>query len=214
MLNNELPKGGPKPPGRTGSKGAVGGYSLKTTFLDDTFFRSLTITQIAPVRAKAALRPLMREPLLKNEFGVPMKLQSQMFNQSQMRLMRTAVAIALALFSATAARGQSTTKYAISGRPLKLSFFSTTNPDCSSVGRPTIRLTRAPEHGRVTVTQTTDFPSFPVSNVRSQCNRRRVAGAALYYVSQRGYVGPDYVQAEIIFASGNLRQVSYAINVR
>jgi len=128
--------------------------------------------------------------------------------------MRSAITIALALFSATAAQAQSATKYAVSGRPLKLSFFNSTNPDCSTVGRPTIRLIRAPEHGRVTVTQATDFPNFPVSNIRNQCNRRRVAGAAIYYTSQRGFVGTDYVQAEIIFASGNLRQASYTINVR
>lgn len=145
-----------------------------------------------------------------------MKPQSQTLDQSQfgVRLMRTAIAIALALLSATAAQGQSATKYAVSGRPLKLSFFNSTNPDCSNVGRPTIRLIRAPEHGRVTVTQTTDFPSFPSSNIRSTCNRRRVVGAAIHYVSQRGFVGTDYVQAEIIFASGNLRQASYTINVR
>src|SRR5215470_19735909 len=128
--------------------------------------------------------------------------------------MRTAVTIALALFSATAAQGQSATKYAVSGRPLKLSFFNSTNPDCSTVGRPTIRLIRAPEHGRITVTQTTDFPNFPVSNIRNECNRRRVPGAAVYYVSQRGFLGTDYVEVEIIFASGTLRQQSFTINVR
>jgi hypothetical protein len=128
--------------------------------------------------------------------------------------MRTAITIAIALLSVTSAQGQSSTKYAISGRPLKLSFFSSTNPDCSSLGRPTIRLVRAPEHGRVTVTQTNDFPNFSASNIRSACNRRRVAGTAIYYASQRGFIGTDYVQAEVIFASGNLRQPSFTINVR
>jgi len=128
--------------------------------------------------------------------------------------MRTAITIAIALLSVTSAQGQSSTKYAISGRPLKLSFFSSTNPDCSSLGRPTIRLVRAPEHGRVTVTQTNNFPNFSASNIRSACNRRRVAGTAIYYASQRGFIGTDYVQAEVIFASGNLRQPSFTINVR
>ena len=141
-----------------------------------------------------------------------MKSQSQTFNQSQ--LTRTAITIALALFSSTAVQAQSATKYAISGRPLKLSFFNSTHPDCSTVGRPTIRLIRAPEHGRVTLSHAADFPNFQANNIRNVCNRRRVAGATIYYVSQRGFVGTDYVQAEIIFASGNLREVSYTINVR
>jgi len=128
--------------------------------------------------------------------------------------MRTAITIALALFSATAAQAQSATKYAVSGRPLRLSFFNSTNPDCTTEGRPTIRLIRAPEHGRVTVAQTTGFPNFPVSNIRNECNRRRVIGAAIDYVSQRGFTGADFVEVEIIFVNGALWQRSYAINVR
>jgi hypothetical protein len=127
---------------------------------------------------------------------------------------RTTIAIAIALLSATAAQGQSVTKYAVSGLPLKLDFAASVNPDCSSIGRPTVRLSRAPEHGHATVTQATDFPRFPPSNIRSECNRRRVAGAAINYVSQRGFIGTDYVEAEIIFASGSLRHESFTINVR
>jgi hypothetical protein len=131
-----------------------------------------------------------------------------------LRSITMAIALmAIALMSATAAQAQST-KYAVSGRLVTLNFYNSTNPDCTSVGRPTIRIVRSPDHGRVTVVQTTGFPSFPRSNIRSECNRRRVAGATLNYVSQRGFVGTDYVQAEIIFASGNYRQVSYFINVR
>ena len=128
--------------------------------------------------------------------------------------MRTTMIIAAALLCTTVAHGQTFTKYAASGSPLKLDFMNSTNPDCSSVGRPTIRVVRPPEHGRTTVTQTTDFPRFPASNVRSQCNGRRVAGAALNYVSQRGFIGTDYVEVDIIFASGNIRHESFTINVR
>jgi hypothetical protein len=53
-----------------------------------------------------------------------------------------------------------------------------------------------------------DFPNFALTNIRSECNRRRVAGAVAYYVSQRGFIGTDSVQAEAIFPSGALRQWS------
>jgi hypothetical protein len=61
------------------------------------------------------------------------------------------------------------TKYVVSGRPLKLSYFSSTNPDCSTAGRPTIRLIRAPEHGRVTISKGSDFPNsrLPTSEVNA-----------------------------------------------
>jgi hypothetical protein len=132
--------------------------------------------------------------------------------------MLTAITIAVALLSATAVQAQSVTmnpvtKYAASGQPLKLSFSYSTNPDCSSVGPPTIRLS-APAHGRATITRTTDFPNFPPTNVRSECNRRRVAGATVHYVSQRGFTGTDYVQEEIIYPNGLLRQQGFNIIVR
>jgi hypothetical protein len=127
---------------------------------------------------------------------------------------RTTITIAAAILYATAAQGQSVTKYVVSGRPLKLDFATSINPDCSSIGRATIRVSRAPEQGRVTVTQSTDFPRFPPSNIRSQCNGRRVAVAAINYVSQRGFIGTDNVEVEIIFASGSLRHENFTINVR
>ena len=128
--------------------------------------------------------------------------------------MRAAITIATVMLSATAAQAQFATKYAVSGQSLKLYFAYSTNPDCSSIGPPTIRVTRAPEHGRLTVVQTKDFPNFPLSNPRSDCNRRRVAGAAIRSVSQRGYIGMDAVGVEIIFASGSMRQQNFTINVR
>jgi hypothetical protein len=89
--------------------------------------------------------------------------------------MRTAITITFALFSATGAQGQTAVKNVTSGNSLKLSFFNSTNPDCSSRGPSTVRLVRSPEHGRVSFRHSADFPSS-----RSQCHQRRVPGTALY----------------------------------
>jgi hypothetical protein len=53
--------------------------------------------------------------------------------------MRAAITIATVMLSATAAQAQFATKYAVSGQPLKLDFAASINPDCSSIGPPTIR---------------------------------------------------------------------------
>src|SRR5262249_53526050 len=108
----------------------------------------------------------------------------------------------------TGAQGQTAVKSVIAGGQLKLAFFNSTNPDCSSRGQSSVRLIRGPEHGRVNARQTSDFPSS-----RSQCHPRRVPGTAFYYQSERGFAGTDHVEAEVIFPSGNLRRYSYAINV-
>ena len=83
--------------------------------------------------------------------------------------MRTAVTLTFTLLSATGAQSQTAVKNVISGTSLKLSFFNSTNPDCSSRGPSTVRLVRSPEHGGVSLRHTADFPSS-----RSQCHQRRV----------------------------------------
>jgi hypothetical protein len=124
--------------------------------------------------------------------------------------MRTLIVVAL-LLAPAAAHAQTT---AVSGKPLKLNFANTTNPDCSSAGETVVRLTQAPQHGRVTISRASDFPSFPVGNSRHDCNRRRVAGTKTTYVSQRGYVGTDSVAIEIIFANGATARRFYTIHVK
>ena len=127
--------------------------------------------------------------------------------------MRIAI-IAMYLLMPAAAQAQHLTVVAISGKPLKLNFSNTTNPDCSAVGATAVRLTQAPAHGRVIISRARDFPAFPRQNLRSTCNRQRVAGTRTVYVSERGFVGFDSAAIEIIFASGSATRRSYTINVR
>jgi hypothetical protein len=103
-------------------------------------------------------------------------------------------------------------KVVASGRPLLLYQAYSTNPDCSSAGTVVLRIAQAPEHGRVSIRQAGVFPRFPESNPRSACNRRRVSGVEATYVSQRGYLGPDFVVLEALFPAG--RGVSIRLPIR
>ena len=125
--------------------------------------------------------------------------------------MRIAIIAALLLMPA-AAQAQHLT--AISGKPLKLNFANSTNPDCTPVGEMVVRLTQAPQHGRVTISKADDFPSFAKNNVRYTCNKRRVAGTKTVYVSEPGYVGTDSAAIEIIFPTGATARRAYTINVK
>jgi hypothetical protein len=127
--------------------------------------------------------------------------------------MRIALAAAL-LLAPAAAQAQHLTMTAISGKPLKLNFSNTTNPDCSSAGETVVRLTQEPQHGRITISKASDFPSFPKKNVRHACNKKRVSGTQTVYVSERGYLGSDSAAIEIIFATGGTARRSYTINVK
>jgi hypothetical protein len=104
-------------------------------------------------------------------------------------------------------------KVVASGRPLILYQAGATNPDCSSAGAVVLRVAQAPEHGRVSIRQTSLFPRFSDSNLRSACNRRRVPGVEATYVSQRGYLGPDLVVLEALFPAGRGVRIRIPIRV-
>lgn len=123
------------------------------------------------------------------------------------------VVIALGMLLSTGAHAQ-ISKIASSGSPIVLLQVYATNPDCSAAGRPVVRPTQSPEHGRMTISNTSVFPNFPQGNVRSVCNRRRVPGVIIRYVSQRGYTGTDAAAFEVYFPSGQARRASFFITVR
>jgi hypothetical protein len=125
----------------------------------------------------------------------------------------SAAAAALLLVPAMA-HAQHLQKTALAGTPLKLNFSNATNPDCSSRGETVVRLTQAPQHGKVTIARASDFPSFPKGNTRYSCNKKRVAGTATVYVSEKGYTGTDSAAIEIIFPTGATARRSYTITVR
>jgi hypothetical protein len=104
-------------------------------------------------------------------------------------------------------------KLVASGRPLMLYEANATNPDCTSAGAVVLRLAQPPEHGRVSIRRTGVFPRFAESNLRSVCNRRRVPGVQATYVSQRGYLGPDFVILEALFPRGQGVRVRLPIRV-
>jgi hypothetical protein len=123
--------------------------------------------------------------------------------------MRIVVAILGLLLSVGSAHAD---KVVASGRPLMLYQAYATNPDCTSAGTVVLRIAQPPEHGRITIHQTGVFPRFPESNPRNVCNRRRVPGVEATYVSQRGYLGPDFVVLEALFPAG--RGVSVRLPIR
>jgi hypothetical protein len=124
--------------------------------------------------------------------------------------MRTILIILGLFLSTSAARAD---KAVASGRPLQLYHAYATNPDCSSAGAVVLRIVQGPAHGRVSVHQAGVFPNFPPSNPRNACNRRRVRGVEATYVSQRGYLGPDFVVLQVLFPAGREVNVSVPINV-
>ena len=114
----------------------------------------------------------------------------------------------------TAVAAEAAPFHVVSGQPIKLHFSYAVNPDCSPRGEITVRVTSSPQHGQVSIVRAQDFPSFVNENPRSICNRRRVPGVSLRYVSQRGFIGSDSFAVETVYPDGILRQNEYTIDVR
>ena len=79
---------------------------------------------------------------------------------------------------------------------------------------PVVRLIEGPDKGVITTDGGRDFLTFPQSNIRHLCNRRRVAGLKLFYKSEEGFFGTDKVRLLIVSGAGTEREATYEIRVR
>jgi hypothetical protein len=102
----------------------------------------------------------------------------------------------------------------VAGKPLKMGNYYSINPDCSSLGQPTVRVAEQPKHGRLEISQTTDFPYFSEGNVRHACNTRRVPVMQMTYIPDAGYNGSDSFQTDVVYASGQNQILRYRVEVR
>lgn len=89
----------------------------------------------------------------------------------------------------------------MSGRPVKIAFVFSVNPDCSSQAV-TPRIVQPPGHGTLTFVKTRDFAYFGGTNPRAVCNRQRVSGLRVEYRSQNGFLGEDGFVYDMFFPSG------------
>jgi hypothetical protein len=103
---------------------------------------------------------------------------------------------------------------ALSGQRQSLVSFYAVGPDCSSLGYPTLKVARAPQHGEVSIEQETAFADFGKGDVRNVCNGKSVPATVIYYTSVTGFIGEDSVAFERIGVRGAYGYHAYAIHVR
>ena len=123
-------------------------------------------------------------------------------------------AMVVLLLSATVVQAADITRTVPSGKNQRIDFLASVNPDCSSIGMPTVRLLEGPDNGVVTTDKAKDFLPFPKTNIRSKCNGRRVTGLKLFYQSATEFFGVDRVRLLVISASGGEREATYVIQVK
>lgn len=128
-------------------------------------------------------------------------------------MLRNLILLACVVAAATSARADEI-KSVPRGINRQIDFLASVNPDCSSIGLPTVRLIDGPSHGVLTTDKGRDFMTFARSNPRHACNKRRVAGLKVFYQPEQGFVGVDHVRILVVAASGTERAETYEVRVR
>ena len=103
---------------------------------------------------------------------------------------------------------------ALSGQRQVLFSVYAIGSDCSSLGYPTLKVGKTPQHGDVTVEQGTALAGFGEGDARKVCNGRTVPATVVYYMSEAGFVGEDSVAFERIGVRGAYGYHVYIIHVR
>lgn len=103
---------------------------------------------------------------------------------------------------------QTISRTALPGQKNQMTFAYSVNPDCSVRELPVIRVLKPPAGGSVTTETVLDFPSFSSDNVRYECNRRQVSGAAIIYTPNAGYLGPDTMAIEAFYPKSAFSRVT------
>jgi len=126
-------------------------------------------------------------------------------------------AAAFGLFAAAvsgAANADPARLTANSGRELRLAFVSEVNLDCTVAGTADVIVVNAPLHGQLRIQNERGFPSFTEDNPRRACNKWQVKGIGVYYTSDKGYTGDDYVTLHYGFPDGEEETGDFIVTVK
>jgi hypothetical protein len=135
-------------------------------------------------------------------------------NESSPRGLVLIVLSAAGLLGCQTTGNRTLSPVAVAGTPLRLGHFTNLNPDCSPIGEPDVRVTKAADHGAVTLRRGEGYSNFVPANPRNQCNFRPTSGVNANYTAERGYTGPDTVVLDVIFPTGEERQLAYNLTVK
>ena len=106
------------------------------------------------------------------------------------------------------------TRVVASGAKVRINFYGSLNPDCTTRGDVNVRVTKQPEHGTPEITAAMNFPGYSKESDRYKCNQQRARGMQISYKSAEKYVGDDAFDLLVLFPSGNAWEVHYDVSVR
>jgi hypothetical protein len=96
----------------------------------------------------------------------------------------------------------------------RLDFLYDLAPDCSSAGKPVVRVLEQPRHGTLSIENGEAFTDFPQDDQRAACNAHQSGGTLVFYQPSADYRGADSMTLSVtVSAVGTLKR-HYAIDVK
>ena len=88
------------------------------------------------------------------------------------------------------------------------------NPDCTSRGDYKMGIVQAPAHGQLTLERGEEYPTYPSTHPRANCNKQKVPFAAVTYTSQPGYTGEDFLAVDFSSSDNGASRAAFFLTVR
>jgi hypothetical protein len=106
------------------------------------------------------------------------------------------------------------TRVAAAAQKSRLDFFYDLAPDCSSAGKPVVRVLEQPQHGTLSIENGQAFTDFPQGDRRAACNAQQSDGTLVFYQPSTDYRGADSITLAVTLPAVGDRKRHYAIEVK
>jgi hypothetical protein len=106
------------------------------------------------------------------------------------------------------------TRAATAEQRSRLDFFYDVAPDCSSAGKPVVRVLEQPRHGTLSIENGEAFTDFPQDDQRAACNAHQSDGTLVFYQPSADYRGADSMTLSVTVSVAGTLKRHYAIDVK
>ena len=96
----------------------------------------------------------------------------------------------------------------------RLDFLFDLAPDCSSAGKPVVRVLEQPQHGTLAIENGQAFTDFPQDDRRAACNTKQSDGTLVFYQPSADYRGADSITLSVTSSVTGTLKRHYAIDVK
>ena len=106
------------------------------------------------------------------------------------------------------------TRAATAAQKSRLDFLFDLAPDCSSAGKPVVRVLEQPQHGTLAIENGQAFTDFAPDDRRAACNAHQSDGTLVFYQPSADYRGADSITLAVTSSVLGTLKRHYAIEVK